>query len=352
MLRFMVIQQEREVVGNKPLILLIDKYRSRSPLLTQFYEYISRKDSPFEVIRDERLNSPLGRIVKDRLGGRIPDYIYWGFSTSTNLAKSKAFLKEHRDKFKIILGHGDTKQLLLVHNTCKQFMYSDIDFLVIRTPKIEEHRTMRAVRKFIATVDPSRIKIKNAIIINTPWGVNPDKYKPRNIPRDIDVSLVCTATPIHPTRRKAFSVIDGLSDRIRIYSTTHCGPKLTPTKRPLGDTFGDDYLDILYRSKLFIVDSAESDAPVQKYFEAPSCGSTVIGNIPTPLRDTLVHDVSAIVVNDFDKLGEVILDYLKRPDDIERIAQEGRRRILENFTVDKVSMEFTKVILDDYKRKG
>jgi len=158
-------------------------------------------------------------------------------------------------------------------------------------------------------------------------------------------------------RRIAVESLDKIWDKINGYCTTHCGPKITPCDHFTVDTFGENYLNVLRRSNLFVVEAGlqgkySVDFPSQKYFEGPMCGAAMIGQIPSPLKDYFKHDESIIEINDYTKLGEVVLDYLKRPEDIKRIAEEGRKVVLENFTVDKVVKDFTNIILEDYKRKG
>jgi len=56
--------------GKKPKILIIDKKkRPRSPLLTQFYDYIT---TIFDVKIDERYETPAHKIIQERYGKECP----------------------------------------------------------------------------------------------------------------------------------------------------------------------------------------------------------------------------------------------------------------------------------------
>ena len=338
----------------RPTLLAVEGiHRYRAPLLDQFYNYVQKPDFPINVVLDERRNTGVRQICEERLGlGIAPDYIMIGFGANSSLAKSKTFLRVNNN-IKIIYDPGDYTVLCgnIRDLECKDIR---VDFLVIRMLETKGHALVeRAFNKL-----KTRPEFDNTKIIYLSWGVNPNLYPKPNCERDIDISIMYTATSHKRDidRRIAVESLDKIWDKINGYCTTHCGPKLTPTKHPSGDTFGVKYLDVLRRSKLFVVEAGLQqqcivDFPSQKYFEGPMCGAAMIGQIPSPLKDYLKHDESIIEVNDYTKLGEVVLDYLKRPEDIKRIAEEGRKVILENFTVDKVVKDFTNTILEDYKRK-
>ena len=352
-------------MSGKPVILLMDFPRCRSPLLDQFYAYISRNNSPFKVVRpsnQDDLHRPVEEVINEHLDGKLPDYIYWGFSTGSGLVKSKDYLLRNRGKVKIVIDPGDYEQFVyeVPRSVVSNFEPVWVDFITVRCRKIKGYRTMNLIEEYI----PTREWLKDAKIINIPWGLNPELYPEKNIERDIDVSLVCTASGhfgYHDERLKAFDVMEELSNEINIVARTYCGPKLVSEEilcdsiNPDGtlvDMFGDDYLNILYRSKIFVVTGSGRDFMVQKYCEGPACGAMLLGEIPTPARDFFKDGVSIVEVKDFNNLKEVILKTLEDEERIKQIAAEGRKQIMENFSIDKVSQEFEDVILADWRNKS
>jgi len=162
--------------------------------------------------------------------------------------------------------------------------------------------------------------------------------------RDIDVSLVSTMSNhfhCHEDRLKYFDVLEKM-DGVKVFTKKYLGKRVLPD-----DIFGDRYLDILHRSKMFIVTGSNRDFLVQKYLEGPACGTLLIGEIPSPGRHIFEDGISFIEVNN--NLEGKIKEALKDTGRIKEMAREGRRRILENFTIDKVSKEFEETILEDYK---
>ena len=96
--------------GDKPTILIIDAERARDPLLIPYYNYLARLGGPLNIIWDRRVNTPIEEIVKDRLGGVVPNYVYWGFSPGTALTESSDYVKSN--DISIIVSVGDVVQFV------------------------------------------------------------------------------------------------------------------------------------------------------------------------------------------------------------------------------------------------
>ena len=357
--------------GTKPLMLIVDSLdRYRAPLLMQFYEYVQRRNFPIEVVIDERRFTRVRDIVNDRLD-RIPDYIMVGFGDNMSLSCSKAFLTKNKDKIKLIYDPGD---YTVFSNGGRYEEYKGLwlDYLVIRMPRPEgyKHKLVEEVKDFIKNgqkrarvlypdKDHVHYEIQEMKFIYLPWGVIPDKYKVPNFDnfgkRKYDVSMVCTATTnrFDNKRRNAVKSLEEIWNQITGYCTTHCGPKLTPSKKPSGDTFDQEYLNILYNTKLFVVEGGcNRDFPVQKYLEAPMCGACMIGEIPTPLKNVFKHGESMIEVTDYSKMGEAVKYYLNNEHfDLGKIAENGRKAVLEHLTLANVCKEFVNTVLEDYESR-
>jgi len=91
-----------------------------------------------------------------------------------------------------------------------------------------------------------------------------NEYK--NIMKDIDISYICRLNT--PKRIKLLSTIKNICIKNNWTYRT-------------GEYWGDEYYNILSRSKIFYTD-ASSGRPqlTQKYFESSLCGCTIIGDIP------------------------------------------------------------------------
>ena len=237
----------------KPTLLAVEGiHRYRAPLLDQFYDYIQKPDFPINVVLDDRRNIGVKQICEERLGlGIAPDYIMIGFGDNSSLAKSKTFLRVN-NSIKIIYDPGDYSVLC---GNRRELEYKDlrIDFLVIRMLETKGHKLIDHSLEVIKT----RSEFDNTKIIYLSWGVNPDLYPKPNCERDIDISIMYTATSHKRDidRRIAVESLDKIWDKINGYCTTHCGPKITPSDHFTGDTFGENYLNVLRRSKLFVVEA-------------------------------------------------------------------------------------------------
>lgn len=127
------------------------------------------------------------------------------------------------------------------------------------------------------------------------WCYDDDFIKKKSfIDKDIDVSFLCSLNT--PLRKKIREEIIEVCDERKI-------------KYMVGDYWGDDYYNILLRSKTFFV-SSERKALTQKYFEAILCGCTIIGDVPIyPHNNLKIHGFNY----DFNSLGDLIEHAVKTP---------------------------------------
>ena len=306
----------------KPVMLLMDRPRERSPLLTQFYGYLARADGMFRIVRDNRTDMPLKDIIEDRLDGP-PDFVYWGFTPGTGLKRSAKYVKENN--IKIICDVGDVEQFVGGYGpVVDNFRETGIDYLIARWPDVEGFHSSVDLREHVSKMP----WLNRAEIIHVPWAIDPSLYYEGE--RDIDASLVCTMNPMwhyHENRTLARYSLAGIPANIRV-----------------GNWYGAEYLDILSRSKIFIVEGSGRNFLVQKYLEGAASGAMLMGEIPGTAQDVFEDGISIAEVKDYSRVGEQVLDYLKRPEDIKRIAGEGRERVLEKFALDKIVPAFENAI--------
>lgn len=322
-----------EAVGKenvRPTVLVIDVPRERSPLLTQYYEYLAREEGVLNIVMDGGLNTSIEQIVEGRLEGNPPDYMYWGFSNGTALKMSSDYIKSNN--IRIIVDVGDVEQFISASEPANQnFVGTDIKFLIARWKQLGGFHSEEKLKSFV------RKQKMNSELIYVPWGVNPDMYKEKGLKRDIDVSLVCTigGYEIHRNRRVAKKVLEGMGGKISV---------------KIGECYGGEYINTLSRSKIFVVEGSNRKFATQKYFEGAACGAMLLGEIPPTEKDNFEDGISIVEVGDYSKIDEQIMYYLEHEDERKRIAKEGQRRILQNCTLDKVTCDFEERIMGDWKR--
>lgn len=321
---------------DKPTILIIDKHRRRSPLLSQYYDYISRPDGPFNIIRDERVDLPAEKIIQDRLKGSNPDYICWGFNAIERIVvggksamKSADFINSNH--IGTIIDIGDIQQFTLQPNINRNFRDINVKFVTVRWKKLDNYSLSKKLQTFMN----KQKWLKNAEIIYIPWSIDPNTYKDRKLKRDIDVSLICSIfNQYHKKRNIAKRILYNMKDKINV---------------KIGNIWGDEYINTLFRTKIFIVEGTGRDAMVQKYIEGPACGAMLLGEIPSTARHILVDKISMVEVKDYTNIDKYIMHYLIHGDERERIAKEGRRRIFDCCVLDKATKDFENIILNDYR---
>jgi len=315
----------------KPVILIIDKHRARSPLLSQYYNYISRPDGPLNIIIDDRVDVPAETIIKERLGKIKPDYIYWGFTIGTSIMKSYDYINSNN--IKIILDIGDIEEFTADSKIVSQnFEKCKISFIIARWKRLDNYHSSYKLNRYIMKKE----WLRDVKIIHVPWGINPDTYQDRKLKRDIDASLICTIyrNTHHRNRRIIKNILCNMDDKINI---------------KIDNIWGDEYINTLFRSKIFIVDGSKRDFMVQKYIEGPACGAMLLGEIPSTAKDIFVDKISIAEVKDYSKIDKQIMYYLEHDNEREKIAKEGRRRIFEVCTLEKVVKGFENAILADWK---
>lgn len=312
----------------KKTVLVFDTPRSRSPLLNQYYEHLARQESPLSIIMDGRLDMPAEEIINDRLDGKPPDYIYWGFRFGTALLKSADYINTR--KIRMVVEVGDVPQF--VRDKYNQnFEQIHVDYLTARWHPLEGYHMLTKLNDYISRKE----WLKNAEIIYVPWGINPAVYEGldrKHSEKDIAVSHICSffkkRYAVYEDRFMARDILQSMSGKINVR---------------VGSWWGKEYLDLLSRSKIFIVDG-NMDFMVQKYLEASVCGAMLMGTIPSPVRDIFVDKVSMAKITDFSRLDEAITYYLDHLGECERIAKEGRQRVLRYFTLNETTRAIEKIL--------
>lgn len=313
--------------GEKPLMLILrndptkhftfnGQEHSKSPLADIFYDYL--KDE-FEIVYESDPMASLQDIVDKKLGGEIPEYVLYGYTYHYGILIDPEYMKRNDIRFIFTLGdiecyqNQDLPKLIMERIEC--------DYLLSHITDVEwEINNMR--RNYGG--------IRNSILIEIPWCID-ERYIQKK-ERDIDISFICSYdddSGYHDKRADIKRIIDDI-------------PGLNVVT---GEYYGDEYIDILNRSKIFIVEPSMRGVMVQKYLEGAACGAMMMGEIPNNsfFEDGLnmVH----IPNGDYERLlKKKILYYIEQDIKIWSIAESSRELVLKNYHAKDISRWFGKVV--------
>lgn len=329
----------------RPSILFIHADALDTPLFTQFYEYVSRLYSPLDArVYNKDVNMPIPEMVNAKFGGVPPRFILSGFPLGIAIRRSADYIK--KNNIKIILELGDTHNFVWDNPKSPYLELRvgdvEVDYLIARWRKTEGYdEEEEPLRRFME----KKKQLRRAEIIHVPWGINPELYKGAPLKRDIDISLLGR---YYSKRNEA---------REALFSLREKGYKGVLSKFPIPslETYGDIYINLLRRSKIFLVLGGHREHQVflsQKFLEGAACGAMLLGDIPYTGRDVFEDGVSIVEVTDeqgtplkgYDTVDRQAQYYLEHDEERERIALEGRRRVLETFSLDKVTKEFEEIL--------
>jgi len=283
-------------------------------------------------------------MVEDKFEGVPPHFIFRGFPSGIAIKKSADYIKENG--IKIILELGDMN--FITHHLYMEGSIGDVevDYIIVRWRKTEGYENDKMLRQFME----KKKQLRRAEIIYVPWGINPEIYEGDQLNRDIDVSLMGRWYSGRIMAREALL-------RLR-----EKGFKVFLSKFPKNsmETYGDKYINILHRSKIFLTlgstPSRSSQADLtQKYLEGAACGAMLLGDIPYTGKDVFEDGISIVEVTDeqgrplkgYESVDRQIKYYLGHNEERNRIALEGKRRVLKTFSLDKVTKEFEEVLMND-----
>lgn len=294
----------------------------------------------------ENMSVPVETIAKHELG-EPPDYVYRGFPTGTALNKSADYIKDNN--IKVIVEVGDVFCFVADDSGYTNFGGIDVDYLIAQWRRIEQQyesvigqldgvgykRYDDLLKAFMQkpNLKYAQKSLRHSQIIHVPWGINVEKYtQTKELERDIDVSLLGRWYSDRVLARQAILKMKGIKTVLASFPI------------PSEDTYGRRYIDILHRTKIFVATGIDKFLNA-KFLEGPVCGTMLMGDIPFSATDIFQDGISIVEVKDFSKINEKITYYLKHDDERKQIAEEGRRRVLENFTFDKTAKEFETTLL-------
>jgi spore maturation protein CgeB len=110
----------------------------------------------------------------------------------------------------------------------------------------------------------------------------------------------------------------------------------------VGNWWGDEYISILQRTKILVVEGSMRSFVTQKYLEGAACGAMLLGDVPSNSGGVFVDGVSMVGSGIIDLEGK-IRRYLLEADERVRISDEGRRRVIDKFNIRDTISEFVEV---------
>jgi len=303
-------------------VLILDRERYRSPLLTEFQEYLVNHSFKDIVFIKGDLAISLEENVKNKLNDVAPDAIYYGFYPTTYINDNIDYIVKHN--IKIIAETTDNWSF----GEGEQYLGMDkakISMLIYRTKY-----SVGRVKKYILQEE----RLKECKLIYSPWSSCPEKYKNLEIKdRDIDISFIGTMYGSRPfylinllQNSSALKGLEGINRNLTIYS---------------GLIYGNNYLDILSRSKITILVDVK-DTILQKHIEAAMSGCLILGEIPVEGKEIFKNNISIgeiskaklsmgmPFINDKSELFRVAKHYLENIDELKRVSEECRRRVIDS----------------------
>ena len=299
----------------KPKVSILDIPRQRSPLLIQFYE---------NLIKSDKIDVKIYNSAKD-LVKEVPDYIYYGFCIDNPMVEA-SFV--HNNGIKIIAEIGDVECFISDPMMWKNLEKVGVDFLVFRSLGNDE--ALGKIEKFISETE----WLEETKLIQIPWGIDTNGFD--RVEKTVDVSLICTIgrSPFHLNRKIARKVLSCMNNEINVR---------------IGNYYGEEYLDLLKKTKIFIAESSMRSTMTQKYLEGAMCECMLLGDIPFDKYGIFEDGVTMVEVKDYSKIDEKIRYYLEHEEERVRIAKELKKRVEKYYSIKSITKDFERVILEDFE---
>jgi hypothetical protein len=288
---------------NKKKILIIDKFSKKRDLSQSYvYEFLEKR---FECTFKEQILRFTPSFFLRKF-----DLVYFGIyhfdihEKSTGkfyLMDLNSFISKMKNKQVLVADQVDSEFFLKRNSGSKMVRYEKFEgrkFLFERYSSPE-------LKKFGQE--------KGFSVKNLPWMIKKEDYgKFDPDKKDIDVCFVCTITPGYDYHRRRLNILNNL------LSLKKTRPELNfyisaPPFYPENAVYGEEYKNILSRSKVFIVEGSDRSCLTQKYLEAGMSGCVLIGDRPKfPEKNIFVENDMMIETDptDPDKLKHSINDVL------------------------------------------
>lgn len=321
-------------MDERPVVLVLDKDRKRSPLLSLFYDQISRIGSPLNVIRvGDGKNKEALLDFEDSEGS--PDYVHLGWSVfeKNNTGTIELCQEIAKLNVKVIIDILDIEAFIGANKADNIFSNScDVDYFVLHTADPKKCYSIDKIQNIIS----NKLWAKDTKVIYVPWGVDPTR-KTSLKERKNDVAFVCDLNSgwrFHKNRFKIKEVLESLSGNVKVR---------------IGNWWGLDYENILSHTKILVVDGSMRAFMTQKYLEGPLFGAMLMGDIPINSAGIFEDGKSIVGITDLNEMKDRILYYLINDWEREEIAAEAQERVLSSFTIDQTAKEYERTLMRDWR---
>jgi hypothetical protein len=166
-----------------------------------------------------------------------------------------------------------------------------------------------------------------------PRAMDPALFRDYGLLKEYDVTLLGATSDFYPLRRYFHETLKGQKG-IRYYNNAHPGYHYCPPEGGQGLLVGENYARAINRSRIFLSCTGKYRIPFIKLYEVLACNTLLMCDRPSGAGELGLVDGETYVEVDRVNFLEKIHYYLKRPDDLRRIAQNGSRLFLERHTVD------------------
>ncbi|MDP2922777.1 MAG: glycosyltransferase [Candidatus Omnitrophota bacterium] len=186
--------------------------------------------------------------------------------------------------------------------------------------------------------------------------IDPNVFKDYGLPKQYDVMLFGRLAEFMYPLRVHFDRILRTQTDIRYYSRGNPAYLFYENDETEYDIpIRGAYAKAMNRSHIFLTCCTKYKIPVMKLFEALACKTLLMCDKPYGAEGLGLIDQETFVEVEENNFLEKIRYYLKRPDEMKRISENGYRLVHQRHTVEKRALEFKelleKFILESGKAK-
>lgn len=311
--------------GKIASMFLFAEKRIRSPLETQLLQSLC-DDSPFDILW---FDNPKAVPVDLFRQYGYPDIVYMGVGYG-NRGIFYALSSVPKKPF-VVFEVADYECFNCEKDTDNHFFQAlqSIRLNMIVSKNINIPQSIIKLQSYMQTVN----NFRSASLVFSPWAIDTNRYSHSKV-KDIDVAFISTINkgwPFHAQRVRTAQALSNMDCNCYV-----------------GNVYGDQYIDILQRSKIFIVDTSMRHGLSQKYLEGTACGCMLMGDVPH--NQTIFVDKASIVETGIVSLRKNIEYYLEHDKKRLKIAGEAMKRVRQSCSL-KVSHDgLVNSIAEQYRR--
>lgn len=183
--------------------------------------------------------------------------------------------------------------------------------------------------------------------VNIPHSAEKTIFKPLNLEKKYDVSLVGAITAVtclgqhYPLRVRMAKLLSQFPPWIKTHIQPHAGGSHNDAYT---DRYLKDFANIINQSKICITDSGAPKSRFGKYIEIPMCGTAIAADIPNEDQDEFRKFIIEINMNMSDnEIIDKIIYYINNDKERNDLIEKGLK-YCEEYTQEKYAERFVKVL--------